>query len=256
MGVALDAAGNVYLTNARLDRRLCGLRAFGNNDRHRCSIAGGKTALDHPWGIAVGPRRRCFRGERRQPIVPARQRYRLRPDGHGERESHAPDCGLKTGLTRPSGILLDSSSDLYVANASNAYGPGTIDVYAPGASGDALPIRSISGDNTQLGSSITGLAFDMSGNLYVANDDSGNQSVTIYAAGASGNVAPIQNDPCAVRPASMMVASVIDQYPGNGDVFVGCSLYDGIVDEFAAGIYGDSYPTQEDRRVFMRWVRA
>lgn len=241
MGVALDAAGNVYVTNANsIDVYAAG--TFRHNDRPIRRIAGGKTALDHPWGIAVDQGGDVFVANDGSRSFRPDSVTVYAPTATGNEKPMRQIRGLKTGLTRPSGILLDSSSDLYVANASNAYGPGTIDVYAPGASGDALPIRSISGDNTQLGSSITGLAFDMSGNLYVANDDSGNQSVTIYAAGASGNVAPIQTISGEKTGLNEVTSVAVDR---NGDVFVGCSLYDGIVDEFAAGIYGDSYPTQE-----------
>ncbi len=59
-----------------------------------------------------------------------------------------------------------------------------------GTSGNWAQIREISGSNTRLAAP-RDVAEDGSGNLYVTNQGGGD-SVTVYAAGAMGNVAPIQ----------------------------------------------------------------
>jgi hypothetical protein len=96
--------------------------------------------------------------------------------------------GAATGLVGPSGIALDASGNIYVANLG-----GGVTVYAAGATGNATPTATISGAATGL-SSPNGLALDAKGNIYVANEccDTGNGygSVTVYAAGATGNAAP------------------------------------------------------------------
>jgi hypothetical protein len=46
--------------------------------------------------------------------------------------------GANTGMTVPNGIGLDATSNIYIGNAFG----GTVSVYAPGASGNSLPIRS------------------------------------------------------------------------------------------------------------------
>ncbi len=56
--------------------------------------------------------------------------------------------GANTGMTVPIGVGLDASSNVYIANAFG----GSVNVYAPGASGNTLPIRSFqpgSGQNLQ-----------------------------------------------------------------------------------------------------------
>src|SRR5882762_87736 len=76
---------------------------------------------------------------------------------------------------------------LYVAN--EVFG-SSITVYAPGASGNATPVATIAGGNTGL-SFPFGVALDGAGNIYVTNSASsvgGSTSITVYAAGASGNV--------------------------------------------------------------------
>jgi len=60
---------------------------------------------------------------------------------------------------------------------------------APGASGDAAPVRTISGANTSLFSP-TGMALDNAGRLHVSNYIGA--TITVYAAGATGDVTPLR----------------------------------------------------------------
>lgn len=93
-------------------------------------------------------------------------------------------AGSNTGLNSPSGVALDNTGRLYVANSSNS----TITVYDPGASGNATPRTTIAGSNTAL-SWPRGIALDDAGRLYVANGS--NSTITVYAAGATGNATPL-----------------------------------------------------------------
>jgi sugar lactone lactonase YvrE len=104
--------------------------------------------------------------------------------------------GSKTGLNIPTGIALDASRNIYVANF--VY-PGSVTIYAAGANGNVTPIRTIAGSNTGLNRP-DGIALDANANIYVANNPYGialggdgfRSSLTVYAAGANGNVAPIR----------------------------------------------------------------
>ncbi len=80
-------------------------------------------------------------------------------------------------------MVLDSAGNLYVSNSDS------ITVYAPGATGNAAPIRTISGASTGLSNPL-GVAVDSAGHLYVANILG--SSITMYALGATGNVAPLR----------------------------------------------------------------
>ncbi len=102
--------------------------------------------------------------------------------------------GSSTGLDWPANLTVDQSGKVFVANSDNGGSSPSITVYAAGASGNATPMQTIGGSNTGL-SSPYGVALDSSENVYVANcgsspyEDEG--SITVYAAGANGNVAPI-----------------------------------------------------------------
>ena len=102
--------------------------------------------------------------------------------------------GTDTQLNSPRPIAFDSAGNMYIGNNND----GKILVYAPGASGDAIPIRVITGGNTGLGN-VTGLSFDASGRLYatVCPDCSGSgggpaEQYVVFAPGANGNATPLQ----------------------------------------------------------------
>jgi len=96
--------------------------------------------------------------------------------------------GSNTGLQSPAGIALDSASNIYVTNMGNS----SVTVYAAGSAGNVAPFATISGTNTLL-SNPFGIVLDSSDNIYVANGlNTGSASVTVYAAGSNGNVAPVR----------------------------------------------------------------
>ena len=74
---------------------------------------------------------------------------------------------------------------IYVANFANS----SVSAYFPQANGDAAPFKVYQGASTDLAGP-TGLAVDGQHALYVTNDSSGTQSVTIYALVNGGDVAP------------------------------------------------------------------
>jgi hypothetical protein len=96
-----------------------------------------------------------------------------------------------TGLSLPFGIAVDSNGNLYVANNNT----NSVTVYRnpASASGNAAPTATIAGANTGL-INPSGVALDANGNIYVANLGSltlAPDTVTVFAAGSNGNVAPI-----------------------------------------------------------------
>jgi sugar lactone lactonase YvrE len=103
--------------------------------------------------------------------------------------------GSKTGMFNPNGIALDPiNGDIYVANLNPSNVAPSVLIYAPDANGNVPPIGTITGAKTGL-QFPGGLALDSSGNIYVPNGGGTSNSlgtVTVYAAGSVGNVAPIQ----------------------------------------------------------------
>jgi hypothetical protein len=113
--------------------------------------------------------------------------------GSGQQGNVAPArsiAGANAGFHSPTGVALDGSGKVYVADSGLGYHySGDVRVFASGANGNVSPIATIAGANTGL-STPEGVALDSSGNVYVGN--LGNSSVTVYAAGANGNAAPIR----------------------------------------------------------------
>lgn len=163
----------------------------------------------------------------------------------GHRRPSQRITGSQTKLKTPMGIAVDSSGDIYVANS----GGGSVTVYAAGATGSVAPIRTISGSNTGL-TQPWGLALDPSGNIYVANQNygSGSYSITVYAAGANGNVAPIQTISGSAtllncpRGLALDGSSPPDIYVANSDCF--SSGYNYAITVYAGGASGNVAPVQ------------
>ena len=99
-------------------------------------------------------------------------------------------AGSLTKLRHPLELALDSSGNVYVANAGN--NPARLTVYAAGANGNVAPIRRIHGHLTTLRRPV-GIAVDSSGNIYEASYKG--DPIKVYAAGSNGNVAPIYTLP-------------------------------------------------------------
>lgn len=98
-----------------------------------------------------------------------------------------PDLRIM-GILNPGHLAIGPDRELFVVVRGNFELPTpnpALYVYAVGATGNAAPIRVISGSNTQLLRPY-GVAVDESGQAFVSNGE----SVLVFAAGASGNVAP------------------------------------------------------------------
>lgn len=114
-----------------------------------------------------------------------------------------------TGLYGPRGIAVNAINEMFVASVSNA----AIVVYSRTDSGNATPIRIISGPATGLDYPQS-IALDLSGNLLVQN----RSSVTVYPTWVAGDTAPIRT--IAGASTAMVSPSGVTVDTNNGEIFV------------------------------------
>jgi 6-phosphogluconolactonase (cycloisomerase 2 family) len=225
----------IYVTNAANTLTVYPARANGNVTPIR-AIKGSKTELNFPAGIAWDAGRNVY--------VPNEGANSVTVYATGAKGDVAPIReikGSRTGLFAPLGIALDNSGYGYVYVPNE--GADSVTVYAAGANGDAPPIRTIGGSKTQLHSPL-GVALDAGGNIYVSNYGtySSNGSVTVYAAGTNGNVAPIQtitgSNTGLVQPSNIALDANRNVYVTNSGYLSGPYS----VTVYAAGANGNIAP--------------
>jgi hypothetical protein len=116
-----------------------------------------------------------------------------------------------------SGMAVDGGGWLYLS-VSDSKSAGRIEVYAPGASGDVTPGRTISGSRTGLASPGP-IALDGSGRLYVTNGrrPAGNGVIRVYAPGARGQDRPVRT---LVGPATKLDPPNDIEFDSQGNMYV------------------------------------
>jgi len=157
-------------------------------------VSADKTGISFPEAIAVDAHGKIYLADSGGTNMTARIAV-FAANSDGNVPPIATIAGDKTGLADPSGLALDSAGDLYVLNDTGGDDKrGSIAVYPPGTNGNVAPKATIADGvhdkNTQLNTP-KGLALDSAGNIYVTNA-SGIDTVTVYAAGKFGNVAPVK----------------------------------------------------------------
>jgi len=181
-GVALDAAGNLYVAaHIPAFAIMVYAAASSGNATLSSTITGCQSGLNGPMGIARDAAGTLYVANHLSGTITV-----YAAGASGNVAPIRTIAGANTGLSSPNGVALDAASNLYVANW-----PSSITVYASGATGNVAPIRTISGFNTRLVFPM-GIAVDAAGRIYVANEGSnGNGAgVTVFAPGVTGNAAP------------------------------------------------------------------
>ena len=188
-GITLDSSDNIYVAdNGALSVFVyspLGSSTGPLNESPIDTISGSTTGLASPVGIALDSSSKIYvadNGVNSVFVYPAGSNGNVAPS------SATISTTTTTGLSYPYGIALNSSGNIYVVDDGVfGYGPGSVFVYAAGSNGNAVPIATISGSNTNLVEPV-GIALDSSGKIYVA--DPGATSVNVYPAASNGNVIP------------------------------------------------------------------
>ena len=202
------------------------------------TIAGPHTGLDHPVGVAVDSSGHLFvTNWDAASVTDSVNEYQQ--NATGDATPIATIAGPDTGLNGPTGVAVDSSGHLFVANAaptsltdSTAY---SVNEYQQDAAGDATPIATIAGPHTGL--AIPGdLAVDSSGHLLAANE--GAFSVTEYQQDAAGDATPVAS---IAGPQTGLVTPVGVAVDSSGHLFVTSPGADS-VNEYQQDATGDASP--------------
>jgi hypothetical protein len=208
-GIALNAAGGIYALNDSTSVTVYAAGANGDVAPIR-TISGQKTKLKSTYlGLALDSSKNVYVVNRNRGLY-CRSRFHCHWIGHNYVTVYAARAngnkapirrigGSETGMdsAAPESIALDALGNLYVSTGYGCLGycnGNSVFVYAAGANGNVAPIRTIYGSQTGLSYS-EGIALDASGNIYVVNGavhGHYSTSLTVYAAGANGNVAPIR----------------------------------------------------------------
>jgi hypothetical protein len=166
-GVAVDASGKIYAANAGSNSiTVYAANPSGTlNEVPLGTIAGSNTQLEDPAHIAVDATGQIYVANPGNGVIEGNITvYAANPSGTLNEAPLATITGRQTGLTRPSGVAVDATKKIYVANfgSSESGGEGTpptflgssITVYAPippgGGTLNEAPLATIAGSNTGL----------------------------------------------------------------------------------------------------------
>ena len=201
-GIFVDAGRRIYIANPYFGHDSVTVYAAGaaGHPKPIQEIRGSNTGLDFPLGVAADSARNIYviNIGTRQPSITM-----YASGAHGNVAPIRTIAGSNTKLIESRSIALDDHNNIYVANSAYGQFPGSITVYNAGANGNVSPIQEITGSNTGIYGS-SGVAVDSDRNIYVASlsgnakletamsDSFSSGSVTVYAAGATGNVAPVR----------------------------------------------------------------
>lgn len=169
-------------------------------------------------------------------------------DARGNVHPSAVLGGLSTEILDAHALAFDRKGFLYVtADASVPVGGPNfsvpaIFVFAPGAHGDAAPVRAIYGPHTSL-SSAYGIAIDATGRIYVSSGfGSPGAAIDVFASDANGDVAPIFK---IEGPKTRLYVPTNLAFDSTGNLFVGQAGLQVAAPllEFPPGARGNTAPT-------------
>jgi hypothetical protein len=261
--IALDDSQKIYVLNAAEHFQAInvypqlGTSTGILNEAPVARIAGSKTLLSYPYGIAFDSDQNIYVANASGgPIVPHEifdvGSVTVYPAGSsGNLAPMAVISGAQTGLALPFGIAVDPEGKIYVGNFNTAntqdrgfnLAHSSITVYSPGSKGNVAPIATIAGINTSL-IDLEDIALDSLGNLYAAGcGDVYCFTINSYSSGSNGNVAPAATifgvDTGLVLPVAMTLDSDRNLYALSNE---GGPAGEGFVTVYPADSNGDTPP--------------
>jgi hypothetical protein len=181
LGVAIDTAGNIYVSNAPYTKApdpqfaIFAPGASGNANPVR-QISARRHGNAVPFGIAVDRGGYLYEADTSSLALKV-----FSPGANGEVAPVRVVAGPRTGIHDPYSVTVDGAGNAYVPDGSDA-----ILKFGPGQNGNVNPLAAIRGPHTQLNGP-TNVALDASANIYVSGLTG---TILVYPSGANGDVAP------------------------------------------------------------------
>ena len=211
-------------------------------------ISGSNTGLSFPNGIALDASGNIYVA---QPLSPDGGLDTVSVFAAGSNGNITPSAtisGPATGLNSPAGVAVDSNKNIYVTNemsSEDEVGGNSVTVYPAGSNGNVAPSATIAGSDTGINTPY-GIALDRSRNIYVTNPNADNQTgsidtLTEYAPGSSGNVAPIATIAGVSASLFEPLGLALDR---SGNIYVAADLVTGVaLSIYPAGSNAAGTPT-------------
>ncbi len=235
--LAFDATKHLYVTNFNPGTTFGQITEYApqatGNVLPFAAIGGSGSSVGDPRGVALNSTGNIYVTNVGAPPVQASSILVFPAGSSGAVPPINVIAGAVTGLNFPTGIDLDSTGIIYVANTGNA----TLETFSATATGNAAPATAIGGPLTTLVSP-AGLEVDGTGRILVA--DTAASAVDIFASGASGNVAPVARIAGAATTLSGPSDVAVDSA---GNIYV-TNTGTGKILVFAPGANGNVAPTQ------------
>jgi sugar lactone lactonase YvrE len=229
-GVAVDTSGNVYIADTQNNRvRMIAVGTgiittiAGNGSPSYSGDGGSATAagLNYPTGVAVDTLGNVYIADQRNERIRKIVSGTITTVAGNGTVGNGGDGGPATSaqLYYPTGIALDPSNDLFIADSNNQrvrkVVGGTITTVA-GSGNVGYSCKSGAAATSDGLHSPTGVSFDAEGFLYIA--DYGNQCVRVEFSGIDIDV----------------IGNEIPTFGGDGGLFTGAEL------NYPAGVAGDA----------------
>ena len=177
-GITVDATGRVYVVTSG------GIISFAYGATGSATPSTTLTTVTAGWGLAIDPSDNLVVTDYNHNLVDF-----FAPGANGSAAPIKQISGSSTQINYPYQAAFDGNGNLYVLNANI---PSSITEYSAASiagSGtiDAAPIATITSSSSALDGP-EGLAVDSTGRIYVGN--SANNTISVFAPGSNGNVAP------------------------------------------------------------------
>jgi hypothetical protein len=178
-GIAVDSSGTVYAANFLADSVTEYAAGTNGNATATSTISGAATLLSNPESVALDGSGTVYVVNRGNATL---TEYAAGSNGNVLTSSIS---GPSTNLNSPGYPAVFRDGTICAFSTVSSL-PAIVE-FSAGSTGDAAPIRTISGAATGLVPGVSGLFTDAADNVYSVNDS----TVTEYPESASGNAAPI-----------------------------------------------------------------